>query len=134
VTKTDIVADALDSKRMRALTPTDYDALPFGVIELDAAYRVQTYNSTESALARRSRQKTIGLHFFRDVAPCTDVGDFRGRIEALMAADRAADHEVRFDYDFAFPWGQRRVRIRALRGDNNCWVFVTPLQSFDRNV
>jgi hypothetical protein len=41
------------------------------------------------------------------------------------------DSEERFDYTFTFAWGSRRVRIRALRGAETCWVFVTPLRSFD---
>jgi photoactive yellow protein len=127
-------AETLDSARMRKLSAHDYDQLAFGVIELDREFRVQTFNSTESKLAQRSPDSTIGRHFFREVAPCTDVGDFRGRIEELMRDGVPVDAEVRFDYEFVFPWGRRRVRIRALRGDTSCWVFVTPLSSFDRNV
>ena len=132
--KVEFQADSLNSTRMRSLTARDYDDLAFGVIELDHEFRVRTYNSSESKLAKRAPDKTIGRHFFREVAPCTDVGDFRGRIEALMAEGVAVDTEARFDYEFVFPWGRRRVRIRALRGDTGCWVFVTPLQSFDRNA
>jgi photoactive yellow protein len=127
-------ADSLDSARMRKLSAQDYDQLAFGVIELDREFRVRTYNSSESKLAQRSPDTTLGRHFFREVAPCTDVGDFRGRIEELMRDGVAVDTEVRFDYEFTFAWGRRRVRIRALRAESSCWVFVTPLSSFDRNA
>ena len=123
--------DELNASRMRSFSAADYDGLAFGVIELDSDFCVRTYNSSESKLARRDPGQTIGRNFFREVAPCTDVGDFRGRIAELMAEGVPVDTEARFDYNFAFAWGSRRVRIRALRGVDSCWVFVTPLQSFD---
>ena len=128
-----IHAESLTHSKLRTLTRGEYDELAFGVIELDREFCVRTYNRSESALARRPPQATIGRHFFRDVAPCTASAEFHGRISALMADDVAVDTEVRFDYDFAFPWGRRRVRIRALRGTDSCWLFVTPLQSFDKD-
>ena len=125
--------DALNSQRMRALSAEEYDSLSFGVIELDPGFVVRNYNARESQLARRSAADTIGRHFFHEVAPCADVPEFRGRLESLMSTEAGADSELRFDYHFAFAWGRRRVRIRALRGDDGCWIFVTPLKSLDRD-
>lgn len=122
-------AEALDTSQLSSLSRGDYDKLAFGVIELDRDFIVRTYNASESKLARRDPEQTVGKHFFRDVAPCTDVDEFRGRIAALMKEGVPVDSEARFDYSFAFPWGKRRVRIRALRGSDNCWVFVTPIRS-----
>lgn len=116
---------------MSAMTRADYDELAFGVIELDRAFVVRNYNRPESLIARRSPEDTIGKHFFTEVAPCTNNADFRGRIETLMSPS-ATSEDVRFDFVFAFPWGRRNVRVRALRGSANlCWVFVTPLRSLD---
>lgn len=126
-----LTANSLDNKQLAALTSGDYDQLAFGVIELDRDFIVRTYNQSESTIARRDPATTVGKHFFREVAPCTDVDDFRGRIQTLMAAGVAIDTEARFDYTFRFAWGSRRVRIRALRGTETCWLFVTPLRSFD---
>lgn len=126
-----ITAESMNAGQMRKLTRNDYDDLPFGVIELNRDFEILTYNQSESTLARRSPGQTIGRNFFRDVAPCTAVEDFRGHIQRLMADGVVADTEARFDYVFLFQWGRRRVRIRALRGTDTCWVFVTPLASFD---
>jgi photoactive yellow protein len=126
-----LAVDSLDTSKLSALSPADYDLLAFGVIELDRDFVVRTYNSSESSLARRPASETIGHHFFRDIAPCTDRTDFRGHVEALMRPEVAVDAEARFDFVFLFTWGKRRVRIRALRGIDSCWLFVTPLRSFD---
>ena len=128
-----ITPETLDHRKLRTLTREDYDELAFGVIELGRDFRVRTYNQSESALSQRPPEDTIGRHFFREVAPCTASAEFSGRIEGLMADGVAVDTELRFDYDFAFPWGRRRVRIRALRGTDTCWLFVTPLQSFNQD-
>lgn len=124
-------AEAITADYMSGLTRADFDQLAFGVIELDREFRVRSYNQSESQLARRSVADTVGKDFFREVAPCTNDEDFRGRIAALMADDVAVESEARFDYTFAFAWGSRRVRVRALRATDSCWVFVTPLRSFD---
>ena len=124
-------AEAINADYMSSLSRADYDRLAFGVIELDRSFRVVSYNQSESALARREVADTVGKEFFREVAPCTDDEEFRGRIAALLEDGVPVDSEARFDYTFAFAWGSRRVRIRALRGLNTCWVFVTPLRSFD---
>ncbi|HLT39626.1 MAG TPA: PAS domain-containing protein [Enhygromyxa sp.] len=127
-------ASSMSIAKIRALTREQYDELAFGIIELDRNFVVRNYNRPESLLARRKPEDTIGKHFFRDVAPCTDNREFRGRIEALMAPD-AVVTEARFDYVFEFPWGRRSVIIRALRDEyGTCWVFVTPLRSHNLDV
>jgi photoactive yellow protein len=127
-------AESLSAAALAAMSQQSFDALAFGVIELDADFIVRGYNRPEYELARRKPEDTIGLPFFESVAPCTNNANFRGRIEALLDPENPAG-EVSFDYAFTFSWGRRSVRIRALRGEKGgCWVFVTPLRSLDRNA
>lgn len=126
-----MTAETISIESLHAMQRDDYDALAFGVIELDRNFVVRNYNRPESLIARRKPEDTIGKHFFTEVAPCTNNREFRGRIEALVKGS-AEGGDVRFDFVFLFPWGRRNVRVRALRGgDNLCWVFVTPLRSLD---
>ena len=75
-------------------------------------------------MANRRAEDTVGKRFFAEVAPCTDAPAFRGRIAALS---KAGD-EVSFDYSFEFPWGSKRVAVRALFHDDSRWIFVTPIE------
>jgi photoactive yellow protein len=89
------------------------DSLPYGVITLDRRGTILRYNQTEAAFARRSQERTIGLNFFADVAPCTNVQAFKGRFDAFAAQpDSGVD---RFDFAFAFRWGRADVSITLLR-------------------
>jgi photoactive yellow protein len=127
-------ANSLSVANLRALSREQYDDLAFGIIELDRNFIVRNYNRPESLLSRRQPEDTIGKHFFREVAPCTDNPEFRGRIEALMVPDATAK-EARFEFVFQFPWGRRSVIIRALPDEfGTCWVFVTPLRSHNVDV
>jgi photoactive yellow protein len=119
-------ADSLTGPRLRAMSPEEFDRLPFGAIKLDAEGRVAGYNAAEAALARRSIQATLGRRFFEEIAPCTNVEGFRGRLDALVA--RGEEATERFDFRFLFPWGARDVRIRLMvLRDGTRWVFVTAL-------
>jgi photoactive yellow protein len=103
------------------LSPADFDALPFGVIQLDEAGVVLLFNAKEAELARRSPEEVLGKNFFEDVAPCTNVRDFRGRFDTLL--ERGLSSEA-FEYRFRFPWGARDVQIRLLAVDGSRWVLV----------
>jgi len=97
--------------------------LPFGMIRLDAAGVVKAYNEWEARLARREARDVIGKNFFTDVAPCTNVASFRGKLDELAVS---GDKTYIFDYDFLFPWGTRRVRIRfVIESMDERWVHVT---------
>jgi photoactive yellow protein len=105
------------------LSPAEFDDLPFGMIRLDQAGNVKAYNAWEARLARRDPKEVIGKNFFTDIAPCTNVGAFRGKLDELVGA---AQNSHVFDYDFMFPWGIRRVRIRfVVQSADERWVLVT---------
>jgi photoactive yellow protein len=95
------------------LTREQLDELPFGVVTLDRAGVILRYNRAEADLAARSASATVGLHFFADVAPCTDVKSFRGRFDGFA---RGLDSGVEvFDFAFVFRWGRHDVSITMLR-------------------
>jgi photoactive yellow protein len=115
--------EQITSSDLTKLNPAEFDALPFGMIQLDAAGMVKAYNAWEARLARRDAKDVIGKNFFTDVAPCTNVAAFRGKLDEL--AERGEKTYI-FDYDFLFPWGTRRVRIRFVVDSlDERWVLVT---------
>lgn len=119
-------AELMTEERLREMTSSEFDALPFGAIKLNAEGRVVAYNATEALLAQRTQQATVGKLFFEQVAPCTNVAGFRGRLDALI---RSGNGTESFDFKFLFPWGTRGVRIRLMvLKDGSRWVFVTALQ------
>ena len=118
-------AEGLTEERLRHLSADEFDSLPFGAIKLDAEGRVTGYNAVEANLARRSQQSTMGRRFFEEIAPCTNVAGFRGKLDALIEQGRGTES---FDFRFLFPWGTREVRIRLMvLQDGSRWVFVTAL-------
>jgi photoactive yellow protein len=95
------------------LTRERLDELPFGVVTLNRQGRILRYNRTEADLASRSATATIGLDFFADVAPCTNVKAFRGRFDDFA---RGGESGVEcFDFSFVFRWGRHDVSITMLR-------------------
>ena len=70
-----------------AVVPAELlEGLPFGVIRLTGDGLVEAYNDTEARLARRSAASVIGRHFFNEVAPCTNVQAFAGRLALMRSA------------------------------------------------
>jgi photoactive yellow protein len=115
--------EQITSQDLADTSPAEFDAMPFGMIRLDRAGVVKTYNEWEAKLARRKAQDVIGKNFFTDIAPCTNVAEFRGKLDQLAAM---GEKTYIFDYDFAFPWGSRRVRVRfVIESDDERWVLVT---------
>jgi photoactive yellow protein len=118
------------------LTRDQLDELPYGVITLARDGRIMRYNRVEAALARRPAEAAIGLNFFVDVAPCTNVAGFRGRFDAF-AQPRDSAFE-RFDFSFAFRWGREDVSItfqrRHGREEINILVHGLAVESVGRIV
>ena len=110
---------------LSGMTREQLDALPYGAIRLSARGTIISYNATEGRLAGRSPQRVLGKNFFRDVAPCTDVREFRGRFAELIETGRSIFYEFDFQFTFDPP---ARVRITLLRGsgDDGVWVLVEP--------
>ncbi len=117
--------EQITSQNLADTSPSEFDAMPFGMIRLDRAGVVKTYNEWEAKLARRTPRDVIGKNFFTEIAPCTNVAKFRGKLDQLAAS---GEKTYIFDYDFDFPWGTRRVRVRfVVESDDERWVLVTNL-------
>ena len=92
-----------------ALGAAEYDRLPFGLVELDAAGRVRAYNAAEASISGLDPRRIIGKAFFAEVAPCTRVRAFQGAYEALVA--RGGGVEPPFQFLFRFAGGDRLIEI-----------------------
>ncbi|MBL6459115.1 PAS domain-containing protein [Belnapia sp. T6] len=126
---TDPAPDHEDSiSRLDGLNRGEFDALPFGVIQVDGTGRVVFYSAAESRLSGRSAEAVVGRNFFRDVAPCTDLPAFHGRF--LEGVRRGAMDE-RFLFTFGFEPHPVRVEVRLLRArePDRYWVVVRPLST-----
>ncbi len=100
------------------------DALPFGAIVVDFSGGVIAYNQYEARLARQERDAVVGRNFFRDVAPCTAVQAFEGRMQAFVRSKKRVSE--RFNYFFPFAHGAVEVTIMflKLRGKDQLLIAV----------
>lgn len=115
----------LSFKNINSMAPEALDRLPFGAIQLDAQGKVRSFNRYEADLSRLAQSAVIGKDFFREVAPCTDVKEFRGRFEQGIA-DKFL--HAKFNYHFAFKQNPRDVSVTLFYSDLTAtvWVFVQP--------
>ncbi|WP_438764994.1 photoactive yellow protein [Kushneria sp. TE3] len=108
---------------LAGMSDAQINDLAFGAIQLDASGRVLQYNAAEGEITGRSPERVIGHNFFRDVAPCTNRPEFRGRFdEGVKNGNLSAIFEYTFDYEMA----PTRVKVhmkKALTGESY-WVFV----------
>jgi photoactive yellow protein len=99
--------------RLADLTPAQLDELPLGAVVIDAAGTISAYNSYEANLSRLDQDRVIGRNFFRDIAPCTAVKEFEGRMRVFMRSkDRVSET---FDYFFPFAHMPLDVSITFLK-------------------
>jgi len=110
------------ARRVEAMNEQQRDALPFGVIRLDAGGVVRIYSRTEAALSGRKRRPTIGLDFFAEVAPCMASPEMRGRVEAAKTRG-SVDVEIGWIGDFADAEGEIRIRVMSA-ADGGLWLFM----------
>ena len=108
-------------RRIETLGAAELDALPFGIIQLDEQGVILRYNTYEADLARLRPEDVIGRHFFREVAPCTDVQEFHGRFLQGVAARQL---DVTFRYHFPFRERPRDVLVTLFFSDATHSVFV----------
>lgn len=107
----------------------ELDALPFGVVVLDAAGVIHRYNEAEARLARLDRRSVVGKRFFVDIAPCTATPEFQGKFRAYVEA--RAVHVERFDYLFDFRFGAQQVGVELVAGSSpNRWVLAINRRTF----
>ena len=101
--------DAADTAlRLLALGDDELDELPFGVVEMDVESVVLRYNATESRYSGLPRERVVGRHFFRDVAPCSN-----NRRVAQRFAQEVLDETIA--YTFALRMQPVPVTLRLLK-------------------
>lgn len=100
----------IDFGAVSKLSPEALDALPYGLITLDASGRVLQYNDTESRLVGLPKERVIGRSFFGEVAPCTRVREFQGKFEELVR-DPVRVRVQTFDFVFRFARAEHHVAI-----------------------
>jgi photoactive yellow protein len=110
------------ARQVEALDAETVDRLPYGVVKLDARGVVQLYSFTEAQLSGRKKRPTVGLDFWREVAPCMAGPDMRGRVEAAAAAG-TVDIEMGWIGDFDDPRGEIRIRVMSAAG-GGLWLFM----------
>jgi photoactive yellow protein len=104
------------------ISEAEFDALPFGIIRIDREGKILQYNAFEEQLSGRARGDVVGKNFFTEVAPCTDVQDFRGR---LLSMKPEAVVNVQFPFTFPFKYA-RHVFIHIVSGPGQTyWIFVS---------
>lgn len=97
---------------LEALTTDALDALPFGVIGLDASGRIERYNAYEAALSGLDATRVIGKHFFTAIAPCMNSPMLAGQLRD--AEQRKVSLDDTLDYVLAFRSGPVPARVRLL--------------------
>ena len=100
----------LDFGSVVNLTPSELDALPYGLITLDSEGRVLHYNDTESRMVGLPKEQVLGRSFFQEVAPCARVREFEGRFRDLVR-DPLGVRVQTFDFVFRFPRQEQQVTI-----------------------
>ena len=107
---------------LSALTREQLDALPYGAIKLDREGRVLSYNAAEGELTGRDPGRVVGRNFFTEVAPCTQVREFRGSFGELVE-HRSVNRE--FDFTFALsPPVEMRITMLYEQREGAVWVLV----------
>ena len=113
--------------RIDSLSAEQIDGLPIGAIQLSPSGQVLSFNAFEAELTGLDVKRVVGKNFFADVAPCTDVREFRGRFTEGVAAKKL--HE-QFRYRFLLKNRPHRDVLVSLYFDarrDTCWVFVKPI-------
>nr|WP_298374018.1 photoactive yellow protein [uncultured Halomonas sp.] len=98
----------------------------FGAIELDKNGTILKYNAAEGDITGRNPSEVIGKNFFRDVAPCTNRPEFKGRFDEGVKNDNL---NTLFEYTFDYNMKPTKVKVhmkKALSG-GSYWVFVKRL-------
>ena len=116
-----------DVNRISQLSSEELHKLPYGVIQLDTEGNVVFYSDYESRLSRLPRERVVGKNFFTEIAPCTDVKEFRGQFLEGVAK---RELHVRFHFHFPFKVNPQTVLVTLFYSSitENVWVLVQPTE------
>lgn len=101
--------DARALEKLDALDSEDLDGFDFGVVRMDRAGYVVSYNKAESRLSGLDPETVMGQDFFVQVAPCTNN---------FLVSQRYQDSEEldeTLDYVFTYRMVPTPVRLRLLK-------------------
>ena len=108
-----------------SLTSEELDALPYGMIQLDASGTVLRYSTAETRISGLTAAECVGRNFFSQIAPCTHVAEFYGR---FVDGVRAEQLDAVFSFRFAFvPPRDVRIHMFYSRATRAVWVKVVDL-------
>jgi photoactive yellow protein len=126
---------SVDSSDLDSLTDQQLDAVPFGVICLDAEGTILRYNLYESRLARLDVNQVLGRDFFEEVARCTRGPGFEGHFRRVAAGNAMPD-DLRFDYVFDFTFGAQTVGVEivAVSGAPRFYLLINRTRIDERRV
>lgn len=116
----------ITAAELSRMSRSELDDLPYGAIRLTPFGGILNYNATEGNLAGRDPESVVGLNFFRDVAPCTDVKEFHGRFVEMLKADKSFMQSFEFEFAFERPLTVQITFLRD-RGNGSVWVLVEPV-------
>lgn len=104
------------------LSPSELDALPYGMIQLDSNGNILRYSSAETRLSGLTADQCVGRSFFDEIAPCTHVQEFYGR---FLRGVEAQQLDAVFTFRFAFvPPKDVRIHMFYSRVTRSVWVKV----------
>ncbi len=101
--------DTITLAQIETMGEDALDALPFGVVGLDASGMVALYSIVEARYAGLPREGALGRHFFTAVAPCMNNALVAARLEA------EGDLDVVIDYVLTFRMRPTRVKVRLIK-------------------
>ena len=114
--------DDIENK-LANMKDNDLNDLAFGAIQLDSTGKILKYNAAEGDITGRDPGAVVGKNFFKDVAPCTDSKEFRGRFdEGVKNGDLNAMFEYVFDYQMEAT--KVKVHMKKSLGGDSYWIFV----------
>jgi photoactive yellow protein len=108
--------------RIERLSTQQLDALPFGVVRLDADGIVTFYSRTEAEQSGFRDRRAIGRNFFTQIAPCLSTPE---RVRRIDEARRAGTLDIAFEQIGDFEDADRELRVRVLSASGGgVWVLL----------
>ena len=108
--------------RIERLSAQQLDALPFGVVRLDAEGIVTFYSRTEAEQSGFRDRRAIGRDFFTQIAPCLSTPERMLRIDE---ARRAGTLDIAFEQIGDFDDADRELRVRVISASGGgVWVLL----------